>query len=151
MTRATIIDESVFFLDIVEIAFRNKDDLFEVLRQDGRTPPDQRDDILDRFAQSSPPAVLLLSTTAEGRGLNITVTTEMMLCTPMSKAGQEDSVIGRKWHRGQVNVTTVYHRFALGCKVENNRSSRRHAKRRHNKEVMTRLEGTKNDIVPDIR
>ena len=56
-----IFDESVYFLDIVQIAFSNMYNLVDCLRFDGREIPEKRTVVLQDFEKAIGRKVLLIS------------------------------------------------------------------------------------------
>jgi SNF2 family DNA or RNA helicase len=77
-----VFDESVYFLDIVQIAFRMTVDPIECLRYDGRSMPEIRPAILEDFAKSKGAKVLLMTRATGGLGLNITCANVVIQCSP---------------------------------------------------------------------
>jgi SNF2 family DNA or RNA helicase len=76
----------VYFLDIVEIAFRKMSEPIHCLRFDGRSQASARKLVLETFAAIPSRTVMLVSLGAGGVGLNITAANHVILCTPMWKA-----------------------------------------------------------------
>ena len=136
-----IFSESIYFLDIVEIALANTEDPVQVLRYDGRTPTHSRDEVLRQFEASTWATALLMTRGAGGIGLNITSASNVILCEPWWKKSQEEQAMKRVYRQGQRKVVTVVSVKAQDCDAETYKSKKRDHKDRHNREVLRRLTG----------
>ena len=75
-----VFDESVYFLDIVQIAFVAMYEPVECLRYDGRETLIKRGHILSEFEKADGYKVLLVSHAASSLGLNIFCANVVILC-----------------------------------------------------------------------
>jgi SNF2 family DNA or RNA helicase len=134
-----IFDESVYFLDIVEIAFSNMFEPEACLRYDGRTVEGKRSAILEAFAALGGPRVLLASRGAGGIGLNITTANKVILCCPWWKVELGKQAIKRVHRDGQKRpVEAVY--IQAHCIIESLKARKRDYKHKHNMKVMNGVE-----------
>ncbi|PMD24224.1 hypothetical protein NA56DRAFT_700700 [Hyaloscypha hepaticicola] len=91
--KVIIFDDSVFFLDIVEVVFSKMFEPEACLRYDERLVAEKRSAVLEAFATAGGPRVLLASRGAGGLGLNITTANKVILCGPWWKIELEDQAI----------------------------------------------------------
>jgi SNF2 family DNA or RNA helicase len=96
-----ILDESVYFLDIVQIAFDSMHDPVECLRYDDREAPETRSNVLEEFKQADGSKVLLMTRAAGGVGLKIPCANVVILCGPWWKKEWEIQAAKRVWCPGQ--------------------------------------------------
>jgi SNF2 family DNA or RNA helicase len=142
-----IFDESVYFLDIVEIAFSNMYEPVECLRYDGRTVAEKRSAVLQAFANATGPKVLLASRAAGGAGLNITTANVVILCGPWWKIEWEQQAIKRSHRPGQTREVLAFKMMASNCSLDIYKAAVRDKKHRHNLKIITQI--TRQDgIVP---
>lgn len=142
--KVLIFDESVLFLDIVEVAFNNMDQPQQCLRFDGRIPSDKRPDILSAFEKAAGTTPLLISSTVGGHGLKITTANVVILCTPWWQQELELQAIKRAYHPGQIRPVTVI-RLRANCKVESHIALTRDTKNQVNSNItdqITRPDGS---------
>jgi hypothetical protein len=123
-----IMDESVFFLDIVPVAIRKSfpidennpdgdttdggdipvDGKIPVFRYDGRSTPDDREAILKQFNMTTGPRVLLASLGTGGQGLNLQIADVPIRCGPWWKVPWEEQALGKvcskNSRRGQLAI-----------------------------------------------
>jgi SNF2 family DNA or RNA helicase len=144
-----IFDESVYFLDIVQIAFENMYDPVDCLRFDGRETPEKRTAILQTFEKAAGAQVLLVSRAAGGVGLNITAANIVILCSPWWKKEWEFQAIKRAHRPGQMREVVAIRLKADNCKVEAYKALVRDKKNKNNARIydhITRMDG----IVPEV-
>jgi hypothetical protein len=105
----------ILFLDLLRETLRHlarQDQLFnfEVAEYNGTVNSlETRTATLKAFnAEGSGPIVLLLSSAAEGTGLNITGASHLLICEPMWSPGQIEQIIGRIYGMGQDKHVVVY-------------------------------------------
>lgn len=113
-----IVDESVFFLSILSMAFKNVLPTIPVFSYDGRVHVAARDGVLQRFKHTNGPKILLLSRAAGGVGLNVQAANVVIQCCPWWKRGWEEQAVGRVHRPGQKKPVFVYQILATGCHVE---------------------------------
>ncbi|CAG7558413.1 unnamed protein product [Fusarium equiseti] len=134
-----IMDESVFFLDIVPVAIRKSfpidennpegdttdggdipvDGKIPVFRYDGRSTPDDREAILKQFNMTTGPRVLLDSLGTGGQGLNLQSANAPIRCGPWWKVSWEQQAEGRIHRFEQQKPTYVYELFDEASDVVN--------------------------------
>lgn len=113
-----IFDESVYFLDIIQIAFAAMYDPVECLRYDGRLSEADRAATIDKFDKAHGCTCLLISRGAGGVGLNIPFADTVFLCGPWWKAEWELQAIKRAHRPGQLKPVKVFKFLANDCDVE---------------------------------
>lgn len=137
--KIVIIDESIYFLDIVQIALQNMKEPIEAVRLDGRVPPEQRFMHLDQFSQATVPAVLSASRATAGSGLNLQAASVAILCTPFWNASQERQAVGQVWRHSQTKIVYACTLQAENCKVEEYRVTERDREDAENQAIMDRI------------
>ena len=75
----------------------------------GSTPPEERQDLIDRFSQTPEGAVLVCQIQAGGTGLNIQAAGIVIFCEPQIKPSLTWQAISRVYRMGQVQNVLVYH------------------------------------------
>ena len=75
----------------------------------GSTPPEERQDLIDRFSQTPEGAVLVCQIQARGTGLNIQAAGIVIFCEPQIKPSLTWQAISRVYRMGQVQNVLVYH------------------------------------------
>ena len=75
----------------------------------GSTPPEERQDLIDRFSASPDGAVLVCQIQAGGTGLNIQAAGIVIFCEPQIKPSLTWQAISRVYRMGQVQNVLVYH------------------------------------------
>lgn len=93
----------------------------------GSTPADDRQPVVDRFADHKGPAVLILNPRAAGAGLNITAATVVIHYTQVWNPALELQASARAHRRGQTEPVTIYHMFYVDTveEVMKDRAQRR--------------------------
>ncbi|KAF4499407.1 global transactivator [Fusarium agapanthi] len=113
-----IVDESVWFLDIVAIALKKTYHPVGHDTYNGRLDTVQRHLTIKKVTQVTPPHTLLASRGAGGQGLNMQFANVVILCGPWWKKEWEQQAAGRVHRPGQQKLTFIYelraHNFALG-------------------------------------
>lgn len=84
---------------------------------DGRTPIDERQEMVDRFTELATSGALVLNPKAAGTGLNITAANHVLHFNLEWNPAVEDQATARAHRRGQMRVVTV-HRFFYVNTVE---------------------------------
>lgn len=139
-----IVDESVFFLDILEIAISCMDPPIPCRRYDGRQGPAERHLTLESFRSQTDCRILLASRGTGGQGLNVQCANVLIRCGPWWKASWEEQAEGRCHRPGQQNPVFFYEIRASGCEVESHKVATRNRKNRTNTAIMngiTRMDG----------
>lgn len=131
-----IFDESVYFLDIVQIAFAAMYEPVECLRYDGRETPVKRGEILTEFQKADGFKVLLMSRAVGGLGLNIVCANVVILCGPWWKKEWEEQAMKRAYRPGQKRPVTFVRLFADGCDAEKYKAKVRDRKHKFNTKVV---------------
>jgi SNF2 family DNA or RNA helicase len=75
----------------------------------GSTPPEERQDLIDRFSRTPDGAVLVCQVQAGGTGLNIQAAGIVIFCEPQIKPSLTWQAISRVYRMGQVQNVLVYH------------------------------------------
>lgn len=140
-----IMDESVYFLDIVEIAVRNMHESLPVFRYDGRASISERDIVLERFFAATGPRALLASRGTGIQGLNMQCANVLIQCSPWWKASSEEQARGRIHRHGQKKPCFVYN-LEAGCLVDKHKAKMRDLKNDINSRIMDEI--TRKDDAP---
>jgi SNF2 family DNA or RNA helicase len=133
-----IFDDSIFFLDIIEVAFSQMFEPEECLRYDGRLIAEKRSAVLEAFAAAGGPRVLLASRGAGGIGLNITTANKVILCGPWWKIELEDQAIKRSHRPGQEREVEAV-KVLANCAIEEYKARLRDSKHKHNSKIVKNL------------
>jgi SNF2 family DNA or RNA helicase len=80
----------------------------------GSVPPGRRQRIVDDFAATPGPAVLLAQIQAAGVGLNMQAASVVVLCEPQIKPTLEHQAVARAHRMGQVRPVGVHRLLATG-------------------------------------
>lgn len=139
-----IMDESVFFLDIIEIALTKMFDPVRCFRYDGRDHPARRAVILDKWRATPGLSALLASRGTGGVGLNLQHANVLIICGPLWKDSWYQQAEGRIYRAGQRKPVFVYRVEAMGfgrgalkfCQVEEFKKERRDSKKKINSRVL---------------
>jgi superfamily II DNA or RNA helicase len=83
----------------------------------GAVPPPRRQELVDRFAATRGPAVLVSQIQAGGVGLNVQAASVVILCEPQVKPTLETQAIARAHRLGQVRKVQV-HRLLVADSVD---------------------------------
>ncbi|OMP82896.1 putative ATP-dependent helicase [Diplodia seriata] len=134
-----IFDESVYFLDIIEIAFAAMYEPVSCLRYDGRQAPDKRDRILEEFKMAAGSKVLLMSRATGGLGLNITSANVVILCSPWWKKEWEIQALKRVHRTGQERTVHLITISAVNCDAELYKAKTRDRKHEFNSKVVSAI------------
>lgn len=78
---------------------------------DGRTPNDERQNMIDTFSQSQGFDVLVLHPKTAGMGLNITAATHVIHFSRQWNPALEEQATARTWRNGQKYTVSVYYLF----------------------------------------
>jgi SNF2 family DNA or RNA helicase len=123
--RCVLVSQSTKTLDLLErMCETNK---WSFVRLDGSTPPNSRQDIVDRFnRRSSTNAIgsdndtflFLLSAKAGGVGLNLIGANRLFMIDPDWNPSVDKQAMARIWRQGQKKVTFLYRMLTTGTLEE---------------------------------
>lgn len=143
-----IMDESVYFLDIVQIAFEETFKSTPCFRFDGRSNPVERYNTLGDFSKATGSRVILASRATGGVGLNLQSANVLIRCGPWWKVAWEEQAEGRIYRHGQKKPVWIYELKAKGkCLFEAEKRKVRDRKNRTNEKITKAI--TKKDDVED--
>ncbi|RGP75402.1 global transactivator [Fusarium sporotrichioides] len=135
-----IMDESVFFLDIVEIsvtkALRHVRGGIPIFRYDGRLTPGERSAVITRFNAAKGRRLLLASLGAGGQYLNLQAANVLIRCGPWWNTLWEQRAEGSIYRYGQEKPTFVYELYDKNSKVDAYIKRRRDLMNQKNREIM---------------
>jgi SNF2 family DNA or RNA helicase len=112
---------------------------------DGRTPIDERQNVIDRFSAISGSAVLVLNPRAAGTGLNITSANHVIHYNLEWNPAVEDQASARAHRRGQTLPVTVHRLFYVDT-VEEIIDGRVSAKRLLSKRAVVGIDGSEDNL-----
>lgn len=139
-----ITDESLFFLDIIELAISRAITTPKALpcyKYTGQMGVSERHRSLQRFQQADGARVLLLSRGVGNVGLNIQAANVMIRCGPWWKESWETQMDARIHRMGQTKPVIVYMVHARGCLVEDYKSQVRDNKKLIIQEILEGRQG----------
>lgn len=132
-----ILDESTFFLDILEAAFTHvMFDPVKVFRYDDRHGPAERHLTLRAFSEASGTRIVLAPRNTGGQGLNLQAANVVIRCGAWWKKSWEEQADHRVYRPSQTRPVTVYELQADHCKVETYKVKRRDKKNKTNVTIM---------------
>lgn len=117
---------------------------------DGRTAPEARQDVVDTFARTPGPGLLVLNPRAAGVGLNITAATHVIHYTLEWNPAVEDQASARAYRRGQTRPVTVHRLFYVST-VEEVIDQRLQRKRALAETAVTGTDGSADDYEDLLR
>jgi SNF2 family DNA or RNA helicase len=131
-----MLDESVFFLEIMEAALSRMHEPVDVFRYDGGQDPAERHQTMQAFAKASGTRVMLATRGAGGQGLNVQCANVVVRCGPWWKTSWEEQALARSYRPGQTKPVWLYEVSAKGCKVETYKRRLRGKKSKVNQSIM---------------
>lgn len=131
-----IVDESVFFLDILEIALENMAEPVPSFRYDGRQDSAERDLAMRDFHAATGSRVMLASRGTGGQGLNVQCANVLIRCGPWWSVSWEEQAEAQVHRLGQLNPVFVYELSARNCDVEGYKREVGDRKKRTNTAIM---------------
>lgn len=134
-----LLDESVYFLDIIEIAISEMYEPLPCFRYDGRKNAAERFVILDNFFRMQGPRIMLASRGTGGQALNVQCANVVIRCGPWWKKAWEKQGDGRCFRAGQEKPVFIYEITATGCDVESYKCKIRDRKNKHNDYITNRI------------
>jgi len=117
---------------------------------DGRTPVEERQETVDRFAAHANAAALVLNPKAAGTGLNITAANHVIHFNLEWNPAVEDQATARSHRRGQTRAVTV-HRFFYVNTVEDVINDRMERKRQLATMAVVGTDGRDTDMQDILR
>lgn len=111
---------------------------------DGRTPPADRQKIVDEFSNVNGPAVMVLNPIAAGAGLNITAANHVIHYNLEWNPAKEDQASARAYRRGQDRPVTI-HRLIYANTVDEAIDDRLSRKRELAGTVLVGVQGEDDD------
>lgn len=131
-----IMDESVYFLDIVQIALEETHQSTPCFRLDGRSDPIERYNMLRNFSEATGFRIMLASRATGGIGLNVQCANVLIRCGPWWKVAWEEQAEGRICRPGQKKPVWIYELKARGkCLLEAAKRKVRDRKNRTNQKI----------------
>ena len=134
-----VLDESRFFLDILEAAFKCMHEPVDVFRYDGGHDPAERHQTMRAFSTASGARVMLATRGAGGQGLNVQCANVVVRCGPWWKKSWEEQALARSYRPGQTKPVWLYEISAKGCRVEAYKRKVRGKKSKVNESIMALL------------
>jgi SNF2 family DNA or RNA helicase len=131
-----VLDESVFFLNILEAALNGMHEPVDVFRFDGGHDPAERHQIMQAFATASGTRVMLATRGAGGQGLNVQCANVVVRCGPWWKSSWEEQALARSYRPGQTKPVWLYEISAKSCRVETYKRKVRGQKSKVNTSIM---------------
>ncbi|KAF4502692.1 global transactivator [Fusarium agapanthi] len=124
-----IVDESIYFLDIVAIALKNRFEPEKVqLEYNGRLGPIDRHHVIRSAFEAESPHVMLATRATGGQGLNLQCFNVVIQCGPWWKAAWELQARGRVYRPGQKKHVYVYELRTEDCLIEQHKIKARNKK-----------------------
>ncbi|KAM0344537.1 hypothetical protein ACHAPU_007515 [Fusarium lateritium] len=114
-----IADESEYFLEILEAAFKARYEPRAVHLYSRRLSPKERQSMMDTIFEIETPQIVLASRATCGQGLNFQCLNVLIRCGPWWHESWETQAEGRLCRPGQTKHVFVYELRAEGCEVEN--------------------------------
>ncbi|KAF5700423.1 global transactivator [Fusarium mundagurra] len=149
-----IVDESVFFLDILAIAFKKAYEPVPHTEYNGRLSGIERHLVIKKAFESTPPQMMLASRGTGGQGLNLQCFNVLIQCGPWWKVSWEVQTLGRVYRPGGTKPVFVYELRAEDCDVENHKIKVRNSKNTLNTELQQetiRSDDTSGTDIPQRR
>ena len=138
---------------LTHVAAMAKDYRWDQLTLTGKTRPEDRQCLVDRFNRKSDTTFLfLLSSKAGGAGLNLTGANRLISLDPDWNPAVDKQAMARVWREGQTKPVFVY-RFVVLNSIESAILSRQHTKGQVTGEIMHTARGfkpfsyTKKDLI----
>ncbi|KAI7205078.1 hypothetical protein KC343_g4940 [Hortaea werneckii] len=132
-----ILNESTFFLDVLEAAFAHvMCDPVKVSRYGDRHGPAEPYLTLQAFSEASGTRIMLTPRSTGGQGLNLQAANVVIRCGAWWKKSWEEHADHRVYRPGQTKPVTIYELRADHCKVETYKVKRRDKKNKTNGTIM---------------
>jgi SNF2 family DNA or RNA helicase len=115
-----ILDESAYFLDILQVALTTMPDPVPVFKYTDKQEPTERHIALTEFVASAGTrtSVMLATRGAVGQGLNLQAANVVIRCGPWSKRSWEQQAVACCYRYGQTKPVWSYELKANDCDVE---------------------------------
>lgn len=134
-----ILDESTFFLDILEVACAHMFEPVGTYRYDGGQDPAERHRTLENFSTATGTRILLATRATGGEGLNLQCANVVIQTGPWWKKSWEKQALHRSYRPGQTKHVWLYEISAKGCTVETYKRRVRAKKNKVNASIMELL------------
>lgn len=136
-----IMDESTYFLEILEVALEKMADPVPVFRYTGEQEPAERHITLTAFNESAATgtSIMLATRGAGGQGLNLQSANIVIRCGPWWKRSWEQQAVARVYRHGQKKPVWSYELQANECNVEIYKRGLRKGKSAINEAIMARV------------
>lgn len=132
-----VMDESVFFLDIVQVAISKYfDEEIPVFRYNGRECAGENNAAVERLNAAQGFRILLATRGAGGQGLNLQSANVLIRCGPWLRVSCEQQVERRIHRIRQEKPTFVYELYDENCEVDNYLRKTRESNNRTNSEIL---------------
>ncbi|KAF4452838.1 global transactivator [Fusarium austroafricanum] len=130
-----IVDESVYFLDIIATALKKTYEPVRHTEYNGRLSAIERHLVINKAFETAPPQIMLASRGTGGQGLNLQCVNVLIQCAPWWKVSWEVQTLGRIYRPGGTKPVFIYELRAQDCLVENHKIKVRHEKNALNTEL----------------
>ncbi|KAF5530049.1 global transactivator [Fusarium mexicanum] len=127
-----IVDESVYFLDILAIAFKKAYEPVPCTEYNGRLSAMEQHLAIQIASETMPPHIMLASRATGGQDINTECFNVLIQCGPWWKASWEVQTLGRLYRPGGTKPVFVYEVRAEDCDVEDHKIKIRNTKNRQN-------------------
>jgi SNF2 family DNA or RNA helicase len=145
-----IVDESVYFLDILAIAFKKAYEPVPHTEYNGRLSTIDRHLVIQKAFETTPPQIMLASRGTGGQGLNLQCFNVLIQCGPWWKVSWEVQTLGRVYRPGGTKPVFVYELRAEDCDIENHKIKIRNRKNTLNTELQQETIRSDGTIDTDI-
>ncbi|KAF4473486.1 global transactivator [Fusarium agapanthi] len=127
-----IVDESVYFLDILAIAFKKAYEPAPYTEYNGRLSAMERHLVVKKASETKPPQIMLASRGTVGNDIDPQCFNVLIQCGPWWKVSWEVQTLGRLYRPGGTKPVFVYEVRAEDCDVEDHKINVRNNKNRQN-------------------
>ncbi|KAF5603649.1 global transactivator [Fusarium pseudocircinatum] len=144
-----IVDESVYFLDILAIAFKKAYEPVPYTEYNGRLSAMERHLLVQKASETQPPQIILASRVTGGQDINPECFNVLIQWGPWWKVSWEVQTLGLLCRPGGMKPVFVYELVAEDCDVENHKIKVRNTKNKLNTELQeetTRSDDTHTDV-----
>ena len=114
--RCVVVSQSTAMLDLISSLCATAG--YTIVRIDGATNVEKRQDTVDSFNKHGVGQIFLLSTTAGGAGLNLTGANRLILVDSHWNPAMDLQAMGRIWRDGQKQACVIYRLLTTGTLEE---------------------------------
>ncbi|KAF5663333.1 global transactivator [Fusarium denticulatum] len=125
-----IVDESVYFLDILAIAFKRAYELVPYTECNGRLSAMERHLLVQKASEAKPPQIILASRVTGGQDINPECFNVLIQCGPWWKVSWEVQTLACVYRPQGTKPVFVYELVAEDCDVENYKIKVRNKKKK---------------------